>query len=588
MSAFHAIKLVVFPFEDLSSQKSLEIFCRSFSEDLITELSCFRQLSIIKLSDQMPETIAPYPADYLVKGTFRSEKENFWVNVQLYNRETNHLVWGHRFEGLFHQLIEVQDDILRAVVSVLQHQIDADLLSSLKRRQKVAFTAYEHWLYGLHELKKGSLEADLKAREHFQEALRIQPDYALACSGMSLSYFNEWTCQLWDRWDISKTGAFEWAQKAMELDEQNHVIAMVLGRIYLYEGAYETAEYYFRKSLFLNFNDPDTLLPIAVYITYLGLGKDAVELYEKGMKLHPFYTGNQTRLAGFIFFELGEYEKAASFMNKYESGSARIADTDAYCAATYYYLQQYDKMEIYWGAFLSTYGRLIAKGMDFHPQEAITWLLKLNPHRHTTNLEAFLQHISVGQFEKYPLQGKISPKKSEQQNYFLKEKDIWKLSFEGIVVQMAEVKGFIDLRKLLMHPFEVFHVAELMGSVVDESGEKLIDEKARKQYQKKILELQSELQEAEMHNNFDQASKLQEEYEYLIDHLSGSLGLKGKIREKGGTVEKARSAVTWRIRNAIAKIEQIHPLLGAHLSNAVKTGTTCSYKPERTIDWITF
>jgi Tfp pilus assembly protein PilF len=39
----------------------------------------------------------------------------------------------------------------------------------------------------MEELKKGSVEADLKARQHFEKALKIQPDYALACTGMSLS-----------------------------------------------------------------------------------------------------------------------------------------------------------------------------------------------------------------------------------------------------------------------------------------------------------------------------------------------------------------------------------------------------------------
>jgi uncharacterized protein HemY len=75
-------------------------------------------------------------------------------------------------------------------------------------------------------------------------------------------YFNEWTCQLWDRWEVNKSGAFEWAQRAIEQDDQNHVIAMVLGRIFLYEGSYDTAEYYFRKSLMLNSNDPETLMPL--------------------------------------------------------------------------------------------------------------------------------------------------------------------------------------------------------------------------------------------------------------------------------------------------------------------------------------
>ena len=589
MHSSGSIALAVFPFEDLSSRKELSIFCRSFSTDLITRLSRFRQFRVIRFSpDVSPEGIPDtIKSGYFVQGEFRCHNETVLLNVQLYNIETKHLVWGNKFEGDLKDLNEIQDNLLKSVVAVLQQQIDHDLLSGIKQKPKVAFSAYEHWLYGMEELKKGSVEADLKARQHFEEALKIQPDYALACTGMSLSYFNEWTCQLWDRWEVNKTGAFEWAQRAIEQDEQNHIIAMVLGRIFLYEGSYDTAEYYFRKSLLLNSNDPETLMPIALYIVYLGLGKEALELFERGLELNPFHADYPLRLGGFIYFELGEYEKAVSFIKHKPDGNSKIADTDAYCAAIYFHHRQFDKMQDYWDSYLETFRRLITKGKVFDPEKAIDWIFKLNPHRHVSHLEEFLRYISKGDYQKHP--GKTLPEREEviRMNSFVKEAGVWKFSYEGSVVQMSEIKGFYDLRKLLMQPGQVFHCSELMGSTLDNSGEKLIDEKARKAYQNKILEIQSEMEEAELLSDFAGLKRLNEEYDQMIEHLSHSLGLKGRIRETGSTVEKARSAVTWRIRSAIARIEQHHPFLGGHLSNAIKTGTLCSYKPDREIHWIT-
>ncbi len=586
------ITLAVFPFEDLSSSKELGIFCRSFSEDLMTELSRFRQLRVVKVPPHMVSPDSPKLSEalqngYYVQGTFRSDKERVRIHVQLYDSDKRRLVWGQRLEDRLTALTDIQDKLLKSVVAVLQQQIHQDLLSKIKQRPKVAFNAYEHWLYGTEELKKASVEADLKAREHFEKALQIQPDYALACTGMSLSYFNEWTCQLWERWDVSKTGAYEWAQKAIELDEQNHIVAMVLGRIFLYEGSYHTAEYYFRRSLMLNANDPDTLFPIALYLVYLDLGKEALEWFERGLALNPYYNGNLFRLGGFIYFELGDYEKAASYIEYHQIGKAKIADTDAYCAATFYYLQQYDKMQTYWHAFLDIYRNLINKGKDFDEQEAIDWLLKLNPHRRKSNLEGFLRFISQGSFQEYPVQKTVREKETVRDNFFVKETAAWKFCYDGATVQASDMKGFYDLQKMLACPRQLFHCAELMGSALDSSGEKLMDEKARRQYQQKILELQSDIEEAEHRSDFAHLEKLQEEYDLLIDHVSRLLNLKGKSRETGGAVEKARAAVTWRIRNAIARIERHHPLLGAHLSNAVKTGTLCSYKPDRPVQWIT-
>lgn len=587
----HYITLAIFPFEDLSMQNKTSIFCRSFSEDLITELSRFRQLRVIKYPDYRASgdshLLDTLKKDYYVQGTFRSEKGIVRINVQLFDRDSNHLIWANRLEGKLASMGELQDNLLKSVVTALQKEIDLNLLSKIKLRPKIAFNAYEHWLYGMEELKKASLDADLTAREHFEKALQIQPDYSLAYTGMSLSYFNEWTCQLWDRWEVSQSGAYEWAQKAIELDEQNHVIAMVLGRILLYGGSYSTAEYYFRRSLLLNSNDPDTLFPIALYLVYLGLRKEALELYERGLQLHPFYAGNHFRIGGFIYFELGDYEKAASFIEKNPIGQSTIADSDAYCAAIFYHLRQFDKMQHYWNIFLGIYRKLISKGQDFAEHEATEWILKLNPHRHTTHLEEFLQFINKGSFDKYPVQKILAKKADNLKYYFIKEAAAWKFSFDGHSSQAPEVKGYYDIRKMLEQPRRLFHSAELMGSILYDKGEKMIDEKARVQYQAKILELQGEIEEAEGYSDFGRLERLQEEYDQLIEYLSKSLNFKGRIRETGSPVEKARSAVTWRIRNAIARIEQYHPLMGAHLSNAIKTGTLCSYKPDREIFWIT-
>lgn len=126
-----------------------------------------------------------------------------------------------------------------------------------------------------------------------------------------------------------------------------------------------------------------------------------------------------------------------------------------------------------------------------------------------------------------------------------------------------------------------------MGNVVNEKGEKLFDAKAKRQYEKKIAELRADIREAEQRNDFSELEKLQGEYDKIMEYLSQSLGIRGKVGESGNPVEKARSAVTWRIRSAIARIESYHPQVGAHLSNAIKTGSFCSYQPDRELTWLT-
>ena len=587
------ITLTVLPFEDLSLGKELGVFCRSFSTDLVTELSRFRQFQVISIPPQAAEesdfqstkTFDSLKSDYFIQGTFRSDKELVRINVQLYNSATHQMIWGNRLEGNLTGLIDIQDNLVTEVIGILQHQINTDLLSRIRKRQKVEFRAYEHFLYGMEEIKKGSVESDIIAREHFAKAIEIQPDYSLAHTGMSLSYFNEWSCQLWDRWEICKNSAYEWAQKAMELDDHDYIASMVLGKIFMFEGSYDTAEYYFRKSLLLNSNDPETIMQIAVSFIFMGFEKESLELHERAMRLSPMNADKYSPYRIFIFFELGEFEKAAALLR--QNPHVKIANADAYYAAIYYYLKQPDKMLEYWNAFLEVYRRLIAKGKDFTTQEAIEWMNQIIPYRYETKLNEFLRYITNESDAIVPASKPRSVRKKDNNNLFVKDSAAWRVSYDGSLVQVPEVKGFYDLQKLLVEPRQLFHCAELMGSRVDGKGEKLLDDKARKMYQQKILELQNDMHIAEQNCDYSQVERLQEEYDQLIDYLSKSLGLKGKSRETGSTVEKARSAITWRIRNAIARIEQYHPPLGAHLANAVKTGTLCSYQPEREVQWIT-
>jgi hypothetical protein len=53
----------------------------------------------------------------------------------------------------------------------------------------------------------------------------------------------------------------------------------------------------------------------------------------------------------------------------------------------------------------------------------------------------------------------------------------------------------------------------------------------------------------------------------------------------GDQVERARSAVTWRLRATLTKIRQVHPALGAHLQRSIATGRFCSYHPEEPVTW---
>lgn len=396
------VAIAVLPLENLSEGKLLDVLCKSFTIDLITELSRFRQFQIISFasvkdlaSDNSNESslLAELQTDYFVKGSFRTHSDMIRINAQLVSSHTHRIIWADRFEGNKDEVLEMQENILTEVVSSLQAQLNYNLLAGIRKKPKTNLKSYECWVYGLNELKKGTIESDLKAREFFQQAIEMDPDYSLAYSGLSLSYFNEWSCQLWDRWDLCKNGSFDMAQKAIELDEQNYVAAFVLGRVFTYRKAYSSAEYYLRKSLHLNSNDPDALLQIAMCFLYLGYPDEAWSLYEKTLRLNPL-SGNDhySPVGAFILIEKGEFKRAIELAGEVEDPP--YVDAPAYYAAAHFHLGEYEQMHNCWNKFLSSYAEKINLGMPANSEAAIQWMMDINPYRYSSKVDDFWRYMT--------------------------------------------------------------------------------------------------------------------------------------------------------------------------------------------------
>jgi hypothetical protein len=139
---------------------------------------------------------------------------------------------------------------------------------------------------------------------------------------------------------------------------------------------------------------------------------------------------------------------------------------------------------------------------------------------------------------------------------------------------------------LLSRPFEEIHCTVLCGlSGATGRGDTILDDKARQAYRQRIREIDQELAEAERDNDPGRCTLIEEEKEHLLDEIRKATGLGGRQRKLADAPERTRSAVTWRIREAIRKLEPVHPTLARHLANSIQTGVFCSYNPEKHTTW---
>jgi hypothetical protein len=174
-------------------------------------------------------------------------------------------------------------------------------------------------------------------------------------------------------------------------------------------------------------------------------------------------------------------------------------------------------------------------------------------------------------------------------NVFRREGDVWLVGLDGSTNRVRDTKGMRDLARLLAEPGREVHALDLVadGPTVQAAGVgEAIDASARRQYQARLLELEDDLREADERADAGRSERLAAERDALLAELSGAYGLGGRARRRGDSSERARSTVTQRLRDAIARVESTDAALGAHLRRSVRTGTYCTYAPESPMAWV--
>ncbi len=165
--------------------------------------------------------------------------------------------------------------------------------------------------------------------------------------------------------------------------------------------------------------------------------------------------------------------------------------------------------------------------------------------------------------------------------------DVWTLSYAGRAVLLRDSKGLRDIAALLARPGRDVAVHELTGAPggVGNEGFELADRTAIDGYRRRMVELEDERADAEAMHDPARAERAATERNALVDELAAVTGLGGRARRAGSDAERMRKATGNRIRQAMARIEAVHPELGRHLRVSVRTGTFCRYDPDREVRW---
>jgi len=176
-----------------------------------------------------------------------------------------------------------------------------------------------------------------------------------------------------------------------------------------------------------------------------------------------------------------------------------------------------------------------------------------------------------------------------ERNALLREGDVWTLTFDAVQTHLKHGKGLADLAALLAAPGREIAAAALMQGIeqpMPPSGsDEVLDQHAREEFRARLQTIDEDLEEAQSFNDLARIQRLEQEHDAIFAELRAATGLGGRSRKLKDPGERARKAVTARIRESIQRIAEAHPAAGEHFAGAVRTGSFCCYEPKTPVDW---
>ena len=189
--------IAVLPFRDLSAQMDQEYFCDGMTEEILNTLP---QLCSVRVAsrtssfqfkgreEDIRKIGAALNVSTVLEGSVRKSGTRLRIAAQLINVADGYQLWSDRYDREMEDVFDIQDEISLAIVNALKLQLSADPACDLAKKPTENLEAYNLYLKGRYYWNQWTVEGLQAAIGYFEQAIALDPDYALAYSGLSDTY----------------------------------------------------------------------------------------------------------------------------------------------------------------------------------------------------------------------------------------------------------------------------------------------------------------------------------------------------------------------------------------------------------------
>ena len=292
--AFQSIAIL--PFVNATGDREAEYLSDGITETLINTLARVPGLRVMSRTSVFhykgkpanPVSVGKeLRVSAVVVGRIETVGDKLVVSAELVDTRDNALIWGNRYQTARTDLFSVQDSLASEIAHMLRLQLGGREQQLLTKRHTADPRAYELYLKGRFQWNKRNAQGLYNAIELFNQAIEIDPQYALAYAGIADCYN---LLDIWANLPTSETfpRAKAAAQKALSIDDQLAEAHTSLAyAIHTYEWDWKAAEREYQRALELNPNYATAHQWYAEFLTAVGRFDEAEQQGQKALDLDP-------------------------------------------------------------------------------------------------------------------------------------------------------------------------------------------------------------------------------------------------------------------------------------------------------------
>lgn len=310
--------IAVLPFVNESGNPEMEYLSDGMTESLINGLSQLPKLNVkarssvfrYKGKEVDPQQIAnELNVQAVLNGRVVQRGQDLILYLSLVDAQNGNQIWGEQYNRRQADLLQLQTEIARDVSSKLRTKLSGADEQRLTKNFTANPEAYQLYLLGRFHWNKRSKADIYRAIEYYSQAVRADPNYAIAYSGLSDAYaivqgYDKSVSPL-----ASQLKAREYALKALSLDEtlsEAHVSYGVV--LHSVDFDFMGAEREFKRALELDPKNAVAYLSYALLLTGLGRFEEAEANYRRALELEPASQNINRNYGNFLMIVRRYYE----------------------------------------------------------------------------------------------------------------------------------------------------------------------------------------------------------------------------------------------------------------------------------------